>query len=81
MLKQVKDIAKEAGKILMSYQKGGFEVKTKGGKKYDLVTTADIEVDKFIRKRLQEEFPFDEILSEINELAAILYTLIYKNKE
>ena len=33
------------------------------------------EIDLIIKK------DFDEILSEINELAAILYTLIYKNKE
>lgn len=67
MLEKAIDIAKEAGLILEKYYRGDFSVDTKNGNPFDLLTTADLEADKFIRRRLKEEFPSDGILSEETE--------------
>lgn len=64
MLEKVTDIAKGAGEILIRYKNGGFEVKQKGTNPSDLVTSADYASDKYIRKRLEEEFTRDKVLSE-----------------
>lgn len=56
-------IAEGAGQILMKYFKHDFEIQTKGDK-FDLVTTADIESDQYIRTELKKLFPDDLILSE-----------------
>jgi len=63
MLKDIIGIAKEAGKILMKYYSKDLDVQTKSGK-YDLLTQADLEADSYIRNRLKERFPKDNILSE-----------------
>ncbi len=63
MLKTVTNIAREAGKILLKYHRKDLEIRFKRDE-HDPVTQADIEADRFIRKRLQEEFPSLLILSE-----------------
>jgi len=47
----------------MKYHCQELEIKTKSHK-YDFVTQADIEADKYIRKELNKLFPKDKILSE-----------------
>ena len=56
-------IAKEAGKIQMSYF-GDYGKLSKKSTNIDLVTKADIESEDFIIKKIQETFPEHSILSE-----------------
>lgn len=61
---QVVAIAKEAGIILKDFfesKKFGVEAKSGG---IDVVTEADIKVDEFVRKKLSEQFPGSDILTE-----------------
>jgi len=63
----VLEIAKEASEILMKYYGKELDIQIKDNDIHDLVTTADIESDNFIRGKLKEKFPNDSILSEENE--------------
>ncbi len=65
MIEIIKKIAKDSGKIIMSYKKGELDIKNKTGP-LDFVTKADIEADKFIQSELKKNFPKDLILSEEN---------------
>lgn len=64
MIEKIETIAREAGKILMSFHKKKLEIDIKDSNKYDKVTKADREVDKFLRECIAKEFPDDLILSE-----------------
>lgn len=66
MLSKIINIAKEAGNILMKYYSQTVEIHTKSDP-FDFLTKADLESDGFIRKRLKEEFPDNQILSEESE--------------
>ena len=63
MLKKIINIAIGAGEVVMNLRKEGFQTQTKSDA-FDFVTSADIESEKYILKRLSEEFPNDSILSE-----------------
>jgi len=63
MIDKIIDIAKGAGNIIMKYYKGQYDVKTKKDK-HDFVTTADLESQKYIVKRIKDEFPDDMIMCE-----------------
>ena len=63
MLKNVIEIAINAGKILMKFRKEGFQTTTKTDS-FDFLTTADIKSEEFILSKLKEEFSEDFILSE-----------------
>lgn len=63
MIQKIIDIAVGAGNIILDVKKKGYTVKTKSDK-FDFVTTADIESEKYILSRLKKEFPKDSILSE-----------------
>jgi len=63
MKEKIINIAVEAGNIVMKLRKIGFQTQTKSDA-FDFVTSADIESEKYILKRLSEEFPNDSILSE-----------------
>jgi 3'(2'),5'-bisphosphate nucleotidase len=56
-------IAKNAGKVLLTYRKKGFSVNRKSNPR-DMVTEADIEADALIRESLTRHFRDDRILSE-----------------
>lgn len=62
----VKNIAKEAGGILLGHFNRGCSVHFKHDDRFNPVTQADLEADSFIRGRLLQEFPEDRILSEEN---------------
>lgn len=62
-IEKIISIAIEAGKIVMTLRKEGFETRTKNDY-FDFVTTADLKSEEYILKRLSEEFPNDSILSE-----------------
>ena len=55
-------VAREAGDLVLSFQKEGFFVKDKG--RTDLVTEADLAAEDLIRKTLLEKFPDDGFLGE-----------------
>ncbi|MBS3170614.1 3'(2'),5'-bisphosphate nucleotidase CysQ [Candidatus Woesearchaeota archaeon] len=63
MLEKIIDITVCAGKIVMKMREDGLQTETKSDS-FDFVTSADIESEKYIMKRLSEEFPKDSILSE-----------------
>ncbi len=63
MLKKIIDIAIRAGEIVMKIKENGFQAETKSDL-FDFLTLADIESEKYIIKRLSEEFPNDSIISE-----------------
>jgi len=65
MLEKIIDIVIDAGKIVMQIRKEGFQTQTKDDS-FDFVTSADLESERFILKRLSKEFPNDSILSEEN---------------
>ncbi len=67
MLEAVKQMAREAGKILLKYHHGSYKTEFKENDKLNPVTSADLEADAFLRKRLREEFPDDKLLSEEND--------------
>ncbi len=52
----------EAGKVALKFLDSGFEVRHKG--KFDLVTDADIECEKRIKKIISSEFPTHAFLGE-----------------
>jgi len=58
----LEQLARDAGDLAMTYYRGDYEIFNKEND--TPVTTADLEVDKFIQKRLRAEFPDDCILSE-----------------
>lgn len=59
----LRGLTKEAGKILLEYfNSGSFYQRPKEG--VDIVTQADLEVDKFLRDRLRAEFPGSNFLTE-----------------
>lgn len=62
MIEKVKAIALGAGKILMKYFEGDYEVKTKEDQ--SPCTIADEEADAFIISELKKNFPEDAILTE-----------------
>lgn len=63
MLEKIINIAVGAGEIVMNLRKEGFQTQTKKDS-FDFVTSADIESEKYILKRLSEEFPDYSILAE-----------------
>ncbi|MGC9109372.1 MAG: inositol monophosphatase family protein [Caldimicrobium sp.] len=62
MLPKLIEIIKDAGKLLKNFYYGTFEVNYKG--LIDLVTTADLEVEKFIKNSLKEHFPDIPLIAE-----------------
>ncbi|MEJ2568594.1 MAG: inositol monophosphatase family protein, partial [candidate division WOR-3 bacterium] len=58
----LKNIALEAGKILMKYFRSDFEIKNKEGS--ELLTTADKESEEFIISAVNTEYPDIEIIAE-----------------
>lgn len=62
MLANLIKIVKEAGEILKNFYYGAFEVNHKG--LIDLVTTADLEVEKFIKDALKKLYPQIPIFAE-----------------
>ncbi|MFC1647933.1 inositol monophosphatase family protein [Nanoarchaeota archaeon] len=69
MIEKVIEIAREAGELLKHYFEEGFEITDKEACDWDpsgmdIVTTGDIEAEKLIVKRLNQEFPGDKILCE-----------------
>lgn len=51
----------------MKYYRGNYETNFKDKAKSDPMTTADLKSEDYIRKRIAEEFPEDQILSEEQE--------------
>ena len=75
MQDKIIDIAREAGKIILEYyHQKNLNVRSKDKTRYDPVTDADINADEYIRRRLQEEFPSDGILSEETKTAPLDYS-------
>jgi len=62
MIEIVKQIALDAGKIIMNYFEGDYEVKSK--EDHSPCTIADEEADAFILAELKKNFPDDGILTE-----------------
>ncbi len=63
MLTFVTDLAKETGALLTNYfEMDGLPGRLKAD--HSLVTKADLEADKLIRKAIQKKYPLDGILSE-----------------
>lgn len=52
----------QAGEILKKYYAGSFEINHKG--KIDLVTTADLEVEAFLKEALKKDFPDFPVMAE-----------------
>lgn len=67
IIERVIAIAEDAGKILLKHYKGKLTISYKTNK-FDPVTEADLEADKFIRKRLAEEFPGEQVMTEEQEV-------------
>lgn len=62
-LEIAEDIARQAGRMIQEARSGqGFKHRYKDGQ--ELVTDTDVEVDTYIRQRLQSEFPDEPLLSE-----------------
>ncbi len=59
-------VAEDAGKIIMSYYKEGFQVHGKGSQKdgIDIVTDADRSSEDYIMHEIKREFPDHDILTE-----------------
>ena len=66
MIETAIKIAREAGKILLSYYQQDLNITDKGREGQDPVTEADMASHRFITMRLHQEFPDDQILSEEN---------------
>ena len=63
MIRQVIDIARGAGKIVMKQYGGTFKINYKKDQ-FDPVTSVDLESNTYLTKQLQKHFPKDQILSE-----------------
>lgn len=61
-LKLIIEKVLKAGEILKKYYSGGFEVSHKG--KIDLVTTADLEVETFLKESLRKDFSDLPVVAE-----------------
>jgi myo-inositol-1(or 4)-monophosphatase len=61
-LKFLKNVARGAGKILIKYFRGNFEIKSKQGS--ELLTTADRKSEEFIINALMKRYPKIEITAE-----------------
>lgn len=69
MIDDVIDLAKRAGVLLVKhFDEKLFCVSTKNGESGNYITTADIEVDAFLREGLAKLFPNDGLLSEESSL-------------
>jgi 3'(2'), 5'-bisphosphate nucleotidase len=64
MIEEIINMAKKAGEIQMKHYKQGFNVSRKNNDMYDLLTDADVESDKFIRRELSSKYRRYKILSE-----------------
>lgn len=74
MLNDVRRIAEEAGRVLLSYYKQKLDVSYKTDE-FDPVTAADLAADQLIRERLTALYPDDQLLTEEQESTqAIDYT-------
>jgi histidinol-phosphatase len=62
MLDFAVDLAREAGKITLRHFKNSFAIERKADS--SLVTVADREVERYLRKSIEETFPDDAILGE-----------------
>ena len=62
MLTKLIEIVKEGGQLLKSFYYGSFEINHKGV--IDLVTTADLEVEKFITNTLKALYPDIPVIGE-----------------
>ena len=62
MLEIINEIALQAGEIIMQYYSSEFEINTK--KDLSPVTSADLDADKYIVKKLKENFPEIPVISE-----------------
>ena len=58
-----KEIAREAGQLLLKYQREGVEIDSKSNE-IDLVTTADRASESLLVSRIRERFPEHQILAE-----------------
>ena len=58
-----KEIAREAGQLLLKYQREGVEIDSKSNE-IDLVTTADRASESLLVSRIREQFPEHQILAE-----------------
>lgn len=65
-------IIEKAGDILINYRNSGYDTSIKSHEN-DFVTTADLEVDKYLRTEIIHLFPKDKILSEENSSRPIDY--------
>src|SRR5262245_23203513 len=61
-LEVTRQLAREAGAILMDFYKGGIDVQWKGHN--DPVTAADHAANEFLVRELTRRFPDDAVLSE-----------------
>ena len=67
MIEFIKQIAREAGKIIKTdYDKAETDIIHKGN--IDLVTQTDLQCDKLLRERISEKFPDDCIIIEESEI-------------
>lgn len=62
MLKDLIFLVKRAGELLRSYYGKGLEVNHKGP--IDLVTIADLEIEKFLKRELNQKFPHLPVIGE-----------------
>ncbi|HPO09973.1 MAG TPA: inositol monophosphatase family protein, partial [bacterium] len=62
LLNEAMDIAREAGQLVLEYQRSGFAVEIKPDQ--SPVTIADRKAEELIIKRLNRSFPEDAILGE-----------------
>lgn len=62
MIKELISLVREAGEILRDYYYKTFDINFKGP--IDLVTTADLEVENFLKRGLSQKFPQIPIIAE-----------------
>ena len=66
LVRQIIEIAHKASEIVLSYYDQKLSITYKNNDSFDPLTMADKASDDFIRQKLHELFPEDEILSEEN---------------
>lgn len=74
MINTIINIANQAGLIHLKHYNCDHEVIHKKGDKYDHLTEADLESDRYIRRELQRLFPDDGILTEESEEVNLDYS-------
>lgn len=74
VIEEIIKIARNAGKIHMRYYKCDIDIMHKNNDRYDHLTIADIESEKYIKNKISKLFPDDFILSEESEEGDIDYS-------